>query len=184
MRGQQRDLTCCLGQVATIDGLLGEQGGDDRQAHRRAPDGIGAVPSQPGGEEQDQGVTGENSEAVSELERGSQQRLILVAFGAFDPPGVHDGILGGRGEGGDQGGDAQHCETALGSDDRHSDERQADEALGQQHPATPPPEPAEEGHVEPVDYGRPQEFERIGQTNPGDEADRGQLHTAFAQPKA
>ena len=77
----------------------------------------------------------------------------------------------------------QGRQSALRTDDRHGDQRRTDQKLGQQHPAAPPAEPAEDRDVEPVHDRSPDEFEGIGQTDPGDEADGRQGHVALAQPE-
>src|SRR5262245_46885043 len=65
-----------------------------------------------------------------------------------------------------------------------SDQAGGDQQLGQQHPPATTTKSPEQRGIDTVDHGRPEELERVGETDPREESDRLKRGSYIAKPVA
>ena len=156
--------------------------GQRHQRHHHRHHHVNMRPAHPRGHDQGQRPPDDGGRAIAKLpQRGQQfQRRIIVRH--VDPPCIDDDILRGGGEGRDKGdkGEIADGETRIGG--RQPQKPQCQNDLAQQDPAAPAAHPLQQRQRHPVHQRRPQEFERIGEANPRQHADGGQLDAHLAQP--
>ena len=140
-------------------------------------------PAQPLGDHQDHRLGEDQGEAVAEAVGGGEQAELVGVGGDLDPPGVHRRVLGRR------------AETPASRPEATSEPSWVLRIACTPCRSGPPPTPTwvssiqlrrrpsatEQRRLDPVDHRAPDELDRVGQADPGQEADRGQLD-AVARP--
>src|SRR6185295_8226168 len=116
---------------------------------------------------QDDRIRDQNREAIAQLISRREQAKLVRVLRRLDPPGVDNDVLGRGRERYQQGEGPEQSEPALRTDQRHRNQAETNQDLGQHHPATAAPESAEDRRVYAVDDRRPQRLERVRETYPG-----------------
>jgi hypothetical protein len=115
---------------------------------------------------------------------GGRQRALPIDVGRFDAEGVQRDVLRGRREGHQQGAPGDGGAVDLGIEPGHADQARDDGRLRQQQPAAAAPHRSRQqrqGHA--IDQRRPGPLEGVGQADPGEVADGGEVDARFAQPE-
>ncbi len=165
-RPQGRGMRLGVHHRVRLARLLGQEARAHPDHHGRRRGEVGNRPAGELSQEQDQGVGAVEGGAIAQLIGRGHQAQFFGRLGRLDAPGVDDDVLGRGGEGGGDRAGGERADASARPDQGHAGQGRADADLRQHHPAAPPAEPAEQGHIDPVDHRRPQELERIGQAHP------------------
>ena len=160
-------------------GLGRDQRGDDADEEQRGRELIDAAERQVIGGDQRQPAGDQHGGAIAEdVDGGAGGALVgREEIGAI---GVGDDVLAGGAQGDTDGerGEGQRRGARRGGAER--DERGAERELEQDDPAAATPA---EGRTIAIDERRPQELERVGQRDGGEEPDAGERDPGLRQPR-
>ena len=165
-----------------MDRFPHQQNGGHANAHQRRHDGVGHGPAQELGQIQRSGAGDQGAEAITADIHGRHGALV---FGTddFDTIGIQGHVLGGRGEGHQQGGQCKGAGMGHRIGVGHDQQAGGDAHLPHQHPAAPLAQPAgEPGQRHPIHDWRPQDLDGIGDPHPAEETDHRAAEARLGQP--